>query len=71
MLLIVDAKVQVLQEALARDKVEQEKQQGHGMTKSEALRSTSAFIQIIHKYRDYFVGNNYSFSKHYTWLSYL
>ena len=51
--------VQVLQEALARDKVEQEKQQGHGITKSEALRSTSAFIQIIHKYRDYFVGNSY------------
>ena len=51
--------VQVLQEALARDKVEQEKQKGRGITKSEALRSTSAFIQIIHKYRDYFVGNNY------------
>lgn len=51
--------VQVLQEALARDKVEQEKQKGQSITKSEALRSTSAFIQIIHKYRDYFVGNNY------------
>lgn len=51
--------VQVLQEALARDKVEQEKQQGHGITKSEALRRTSAFIQIIHKYLNYFVGNNY------------
>lgn len=51
--------VQVLQEALARDKVEQEKQKGRGITKSEALRSTSAFIQIIHKYRDDFVGNNY------------
>lgn len=51
--------VQVLQEALARDKVEQEKQKGRGITKSEALRSTSAFIQIIHKYQDYFVGNNY------------
>ena len=51
--------VQVLQEALARDKVEQEKQKGHHISKSEALRSTSAFIQIIHKYRDYFVANNY------------
>lgn len=50
--------VTVLQEALARDKVEQEKQRGGKISKSEALRSTSAFIQIIHKYRDSFVGNN-------------
>ena len=50
--------VTVLQEALARDKVEQEKQQGNRVSKTEALRSTSAFIQIIHKYRDSFVGNN-------------
>lgn len=49
--------VTVLQEALARDKVEQEKQLGNRSSKSEALRSTSAFIQIIHKYRDSFVGN--------------
>lgn len=51
--------VTVLQEALARDKVEQEKQAGHRLSKSDALRSTSAFIQIIHKYRDSFVGNNH------------
>lgn len=50
--------VTVLQEALARDKVEQEKQRGNRMSKKDALRSTSAFIQIIHKYRDSFVGNN-------------
>lgn len=50
--------VTVLQEALARDKVEQEKQHGGKISKSEAMRSTSAFIQIIHKYRDSFVGNN-------------
>ena len=49
--------VKVLQEALARDKVEQEKQAGRRLSKSDALRSTSAFIQIIHKYRDSFVGN--------------
>lgn len=49
--------VTVLQEALARDKVEQEKQHGNRVSKTEALRSTSAFIQIIHKYRDSFVGN--------------
>lgn len=50
--------VKVLQEALARDKVEQEKQHGRRVSKADALRSTSAFIQIIHKYRDSFVGNN-------------
>ncbi len=49
--------VSVLQEALARDKVEQEKQRGNNVSKKDALRSTSAFIQIIHKYRDSFVGN--------------
>ena len=49
--------VTVLQEALARDKVEQGKLCGHHIAKSEALRSTSAFIQMIHKYRDSFVGN--------------
>ncbi len=49
--------VTVLQEALARDKVEQEKQRGGHIPKADALRSTSAFIQIIHKYRDSFVGN--------------
>ncbi len=51
--------VTVLQEALARDKVEQEKQRGNRVSKADALRSTSAFIQIIHKYRDSFVGNNH------------
>lgn len=50
--------VTVLQEALARDKVEQEKQRGNRVSKIDALRSTSAFIQIIHKYRDSFVGND-------------
>ena len=51
--------VTVLQEALARDKVEQERQRGNRVSKVDALRSTSAFIQIIHKYRDSFVGNNH------------
>lgn len=51
--------VKVLQEALARDKVAQEKQAGRRLSKSDALRSTSAFIQIIHKYRDSFVGNDH------------
>ena len=51
--------VTVLHEALARDKVEQEKQAGRKLSKSDALRSTSAFIQIIHKYRDSFAGNDH------------
>lgn len=51
--------VTVLQEALARDKVEQERQRGSRVSKADALRSTSAFIQIIHKYRDSFVGNDH------------
>lgn len=50
--------VQVLQEALARDNVQQAKDHGVKITKKDALRSTSAFIQIIHKYRDSFVGND-------------
>lgn len=49
--------VNVLQEALARDKVTQGKELGSRITKSDALRNTSAFIQIIHMYRDSFVGN--------------
>lgn len=51
--------VSVLQEALARDKVEQCKQKNIKLSKQEALRNTSAFIQIIHKYRDSFVGNSH------------
>ena len=50
--------VTVLQEALARDKVEQGEQCGAKISKKDALRMTSAFIQIIHKYRDSFVGND-------------
>lgn len=50
--------VEVLQEALARDKICQEKQKGNKISKKDALRETSAFIQIIHKYRDSFVANN-------------
>lgn len=50
--------VTVLQEALARDKVEQSRALGQRTKKADALRSTAAFIQIIHKYRDSFIGNN-------------
>lgn len=50
--------VTVLQEALARDKTERIKETGQKITKKDALRETSAFIQIIHKYRDEYVGND-------------
>ncbi len=49
--------VTVLQEALARDKVAQEHMLGHEMKKDTALREVFSFIQIIHKYRDEYVGN--------------
>lgn len=45
--------VAVLQEALARDEKER-----RGITKGEALRRVSSFIQIIHHYRDAYVGND-------------
>lgn len=44
--------VTVLQHALARDKVDRSKEMGVKCTKSEALRETKTFIQIIHTYRD-------------------
>ena len=50
--------VTVLQEALARDKTARGKESGCKISKKDALRETSAFIQIIHKYRDDFVGND-------------
>ena len=40
--------VNVLQEALARDKVTQEKERGSRISKEEALRNTSAFIHSDH-----------------------
>ena len=45
--------VDVLQEALARDEKAR-----NNITKQEALRRVSAFIQIIHHYRDAYVGND-------------
>lgn len=44
--------VAILQEALTRDKVLQEKLNGNRLTKKEAKESIKAFIQIIHHYRD-------------------
>jgi DUF2075 family protein len=44
--------VDILQEALTRDKVIQEKLHGNKITKKQARESVKAFIQIIHHYRD-------------------
>ena len=44
--------VQVLTEALTRDKQAQEKAHGNPITKKEAEREVKRFIQIIHRYRD-------------------
>lgn len=51
--------VAILQEALTRDKVQQEKEKGNRITKSSAREGVKAFIQIIHHYRDaYLVDPN-------------
>jgi DUF2075 family protein/adenylylsulfate kinase-like enzyme len=44
--------VDILQEALTRDRVIQEKVIGNKITKKQARQSVKAFIQIIHHYRD-------------------
>ena len=44
--------VDILQEALTRDKVLQERLEGNRITKKAARESVKAFIQIIHHYRD-------------------
>lgn len=44
--------VDILQEALTRDRVVQEKRKGNKITKKQAKESVKAFIQIIHHYRD-------------------
>lgn len=49
--------VDVLQEALARDKVQREKEKGNRITKKTAYQAVKAFIQIIHHYRDEYLKN--------------
>ena len=44
--------VAILQEALARDRVENEKAKGKKLTKGKARASVKTFIQNIHHYRD-------------------
>lgn len=47
--------VDVLQEALVRDKVRQEKEIGNRITKKKARESVKTFIQMIHHYRDEYI----------------
>lgn len=49
--------VDVLQEALARDKVQRERKKGNKITKKSAKQAVKAFIQIIHHYRDEYLNN--------------
>jgi len=44
--------VAILQEALARDKIKNEKERGFKIAKWQAKAGVKAFIQIIHHYRD-------------------
>ena len=49
--------VDILQEALARDKVQREKEKGNKITKKIAQQAVKTFIQIIHHYRDEYLKN--------------
>ena len=49
--------VDILQEALVRDKVSQEKAKGVKLTKKVARESVKSFIQIIHHYRDAYLSD--------------
>jgi DUF2075 family protein len=49
--------VDILQEALARDKAQRERKKGNNITKKAAKQAVKAFIQIIHHYRDEYLKN--------------
>lgn len=49
--------VDILQEALARDKVLREREKGNRLTKKSAHQAVKTFIQIIHHYRDEYLRN--------------
>jgi len=44
--------VAILREALVRDKVRNERKEGRRITKGEAMRAVSEFIQNVHNFRD-------------------
>jgi DUF2075 family protein len=50
--------VSILQEALARDKVNNGKLNGKSISKKEAKQAVKSFIQIIHHYRDAYLLSN-------------
>jgi DUF2075 family protein len=50
--------VDILQEALARDKVQREYEKGNRITKKTAHQAVKSFIQIIHHYRDEYLKNH-------------
>jgi len=50
--------VDILQEALARDKVQREREKGNKITKIAAKQAVKAFIQIVHHYRDEYLKNS-------------
>lgn len=50
--------VDILQEALSRDNIIQEKIKGNIITKKKARESVKAFIQIIHHYRDEYLRDS-------------
>jgi hypothetical protein len=50
--------VDILQEALARDKIQREREKGNKITKKLAQQAVKAFIQIIHHYRDEYLRNS-------------
>lgn len=56
--------VTVLQEALARDKVKQDKNKGLKTTLDAARKAAASFIQLIHKYRDFYIDNDYCPPEH-------
>jgi hypothetical protein len=49
--------VAVLREALTRNKVKREKENGKKVKKSEVLQSVKAFIQNVHHYRDAYLAD--------------
>jgi len=44
--------VEILREALTRDKVRREREQGRKITKGDAMRDVKMFIQNVHNFRD-------------------
>lgn len=58
--------VKVLTEVLAVDKVENERKQGKKIRKEDAKRQVSAFIQIIHHWRDHYLLHKNEIPDHVT-----